>query len=389
MQHATLSSCTIFSHHSRSLESNLDCMRRIRQAICICIAVLFQAGFTVSDKDTFASSDVSLLMARHRHWSAQRAAFIRKQIRLQNNGARELPILQQPASDVRHDSYPLISGDTYRSVCHWVFDETTHSDWDASQVQAGHMIFVKTEMLDAFFTRLHPLILRPYVLISSNSDDPSPGPYVERLNDTTLSAWFGQNGDAEHPKFYPLPIGFPNQRWDHGNLTTLLEEATQSQVVQASKLLYVNLDIATNPRRQGIIDHLKAWQIVDTLFFAERRSHQQYLKDVKESMFVLSPPGNGLDCHRTWEAIFMGSIPVVASHSFDESSASSPVLVVKDFWQIQASQLLTYKHPSFKSRGVFANYWFKLFKVACHKAMQSEQHRLHDFSDKQRRDSRT
>jgi hypothetical protein len=28
--------------------------------------------------------------------------------------------------------------------------------------------------------------------------------------------------------------------------------------------------------------------------------------------FCVSPPGNGIDCHRTWEALYLGVIPVVA-----------------------------------------------------------------------------
>ena len=31
-----------------------------------------------------------------------------------------------------------------------------------------------------------------------------------------------------------------------------------------------------------------------------------------EFQFVMSPMGNGVDCHRTWEALAMGSIPVVS-----------------------------------------------------------------------------
>ena len=32
--------------------------------------------------------------------------------------------------------------------------------------------------------------------------------------------------------------------------------------------------------------------------------------------FVLSPPGHGLDCHRTWEAILLGAIPIVVDCAY-------------------------------------------------------------------------
>ena len=39
-------------------------------------------------------------------------------------------------------------------------------------------------------------------------------------------------------------------------------------------------------------------------------------------MFIISPPGNGIDTHRVWETIYAGSYPVVeknlSMNSFNE-----------------------------------------------------------------------
>jgi len=37
----------------------------------------------------------------------------------------------------------------------------------------------------------------------------------------------------------------------------------------------------------------------------------RYLKALAGHRFVASPEGNGLDCHRTWEALYLGTIPIV------------------------------------------------------------------------------
>ena len=62
-----------------------------------------------------------------------------------------------------------------------------------------------------------------------------------------------------------------------------------------------------------------------------------------EAKFVLSPPGNGIDCHRTWESIYLGAVPVVLSGFLSEELAESlPVLVVdsyKEFLQYSDSML--------------------------------------------------
>lgn len=352
-------------------------MGPIGQSAWVWIAALFTVCWTVNAKlDAHAEYCNNLTVAlRHQRWSEQRAAFIRRQIRHQTAQMRELPIRQPPANDARPDSYPFVSGDTYRSVCQWVFDETQHRDWHPSQVQAGDLIFVKTDMLDDFFSSIHPQIVEPYVLVSSNSDHSSPGSHAFRLNDSQLSAWFGQNGDAQHPKFYPLPIGLPNREWDHGNLATLLDKTLETHLLQKTHLLYVNLGVGSNPKRQGIVDDVRAWKAEDGVCFGKRGGHEQYLTDMKQSVFVLSPPGNGIDCHRTWEAILMGSIPIVKSSSaLGALAESSPIWAIDDFQQLKPAQLDTYIHTHVDASGVFANHWFRLFKHASHRAYASKQH---------------
>lgn len=315
-------------------------------------------------KTSVVSRPNRMMVSRTDLWYKSRGAFISQQINLEGV-SRALPIRQQPASQRRQDSYPLASGDTYRSVCHWLFDETGHNDWEPSMVQSGDLIFAKTDMLDMFFRSRHPLITKPYVLITSNSDHPSPGTHSDRLNDTNLFAWFGQNGDADHPKFHPLPIGFPNQEWDHGNFSTLKRQASSwKSKTKRPWLLYINVGTGSNPRRQKMTEYFKLWD-QHSVRFAERGTHEQYLEDMTNSRFVLSPPGNGIDCHRTWEATLMGAIPVILpSFSFGELAQSAPVLIVDDFQNLTCSQLIKYQYPSPDVSGVFADYWFKLFDQA-------------------------
>ena len=103
------------------------------------------------------------------------------------------------------------------------------------------------------------------------------------------------------------------------------------------------------------------------MYLTKRGSHEQYLSELKQSMFILSPPGNGIDCHRTWEAIL--SVPIVlSSFSFGALAESSPVWEVDDFPQLNSAQLHSYRHTRFDAPGVFANYWFILFKQASQQA---------------------
>jgi hypothetical protein len=46
--------------------------------------------------------------------------------------------------------------------------------------------------------------------------------------------------------------------------------------------------------------------------------------------FWLSPRGNGLDCHRTWEALYLDVIPIVWNSTLDPLYVDLPVIIIKD-----------------------------------------------------------
>ena len=72
-------------------------------------------------------------------------------------------------------------------------------------------------------------------------------------------------------------------------------------------------------------------------------------KVMKEYAYVLSPFGNGMDCHRTWEALLCGCIPIVRSSVFDELFAGLPVLIVKN-WSDISLELLVATIADFKDK---------------------------------------
>jgi hypothetical protein len=58
-----------------------------------------------------------------------------------------------------------------------------------------------------------------------------------------------------------------------------------------------------------------------------------------EYAFVVSPPGEGLDCHRTWEAMCLGCIPIMISTPLDDMFDGLPVLIVRS-WSDVSKELL-------------------------------------------------
>jgi hypothetical protein len=80
--------------------------------------------------------------------------------------------------------------------------------------------------------------------------------------------------------------------------------------------------------------------------------------------FVLSPYGNGMDCHRTWESICLGSIPIVLATNFKHMFKDLPVLIVNN-WSDITDKLLNdtieeYKTKTFNYDKITLSYWVKL-----------------------------
>ena len=257
-------------------------------------------------------------------------------------------------------SAPYISGDTFRSLCDFYLDEVNDTV-DPQKVQPGSCIFVSGDYLERFFSSKHPSISHPYILVSHNTDDVAPGPYGNYLNDPTLVAWFAQNVSLEHPKLHPIPIGIANKWWPHGK-TELLDHC-RNQVGTSSRehLVYLNFCVQTNA-----VVRTKVYEkfVKEAYCFAaQTKPWKDYLSDLGRAKFVLSPRGHGLDCLRTWEALYMGAIPVVQTSSMDSIFDGLPVVIVQSWDEVSESFLQQkYEEMSKKKYSyekLFTPYWFE------------------------------
>jgi hypothetical protein len=66
-----------------------------------------------------------------------------------------------------------------------------------------------------------------------------------------------------------------------------------------------------------------------------------YYDSLPHYKFVVSPQGNGIDCHRHYEALLAGAIPIIdAHHLLLEKYRDLPVLWTEDYGEITESYLL-------------------------------------------------
>ncbi|HLB40554.1 MAG TPA: hypothetical protein VJJ83_02080 [Candidatus Babeliales bacterium] len=291
------------------------------------------------------------------------------------------PGFKQTNLTKRPPSFPYISGDTFRALADHVFDETVHeldfAQINASLIRTGDSVFVKTDYLKRFFTQLHPRITATYILITHNSDRANPGDYAHYLDDPKLGHWFGCNPDLPQPqpKFTGIPIGLANayhgMHGEHGVMTAARRALQQKPKLHKRYLLGLNFAVLTNHTERGRVHALFNQKPYCKVFMDAknrgRQSYKNYLKDLTRTQFVISPHGAGLDCHRTWEALLLGSVPVVQSSTLDGLYTDLPVIVVPKWSQVTRkllrAQLAAHSTQNFKLERLFFPYWADLIST--------------------------
>ena len=233
-------------------------------------------------------------------------------------------------------SYPLISGDTYASLCDYQFDHElslTDLKKDAQSIK----LFLPAYLKDQFLSKLNSsdsdfssdvLIIHNYDNIPSNAE---MSVISKRFKDVYSVNWLGDKAIAS-----PIPIGLENWSLLRNGVPRDFLELINRGLLSTSKRsirILSSFSIGTNSiERNKAIEFSKSNS--DVFQMPSFASPKKYREMLANSAFVLSPPGNGADCHRTWEAIYLGAIPIVLKKYWPFSHVDLPVLVVEDWSEI-------------------------------------------------------
>lgn len=271
----------------------------------------------------------------------------------------------------RPSSEPYLSGDTFRKYCDHVFDIKDQANPET--IKRGDIVFVCSDphFLNEFFQKYHPLIKEPYILVTHNSDENITEKYKVYLESDKIYLWFAQNVAYIHPKLIPIPIGLENNVWQR-HYVEMINSLIIGGINQEEKryLAYMNFSTGTNNA-----ERLPAYNYFNKTPFcycSPRKGNVEYLRDVCHSIFIVSPHGNGLDCHRTWEALYLGAIPIVKRSTLDKMYEDLPVLIVDD-WSEATQEFLEKKYielsrRSYKLEKLYIQFWidtFEFYKKLC------------------------
>lgn len=220
----------------------------------------------------------------------------------------------------------VVNGFNFRTLCNKVIDaDTIH---DQRVYQSGDVVFCKTDLLLTFFSEISNTNYE-IVLVTHQSDYPISEELFSR-RPKNIKKWFAQNVDFQHPDLIPVPIGIENHAGPSKGTLIDLDFVEKELPIRREKQnkIYVNFN-NTHPNRFNVRAKLKNCE--HAFFSGGNLSSADYHREMAQYMFVASPRGNGIDCHRTWEALLVGSIPIVERHFMYDSYAGLPIIQI-DSW---------------------------------------------------------
>lgn len=232
------------------------------------------------------------------------------------------------------------------------------SDVSVDEIKKYKVIYVYTHFLNDFFNKFYNHLQEETILISHNSDLGIHQNMLHYLEGNKIKKWYCQNRETSHPKLFSIPIGLANSQWPHGNQSLITEIRNKNN--KKEFLVYKNFDINTNSYERNICNTITGNNGIP---LAPPKPIAEYWEFMSKSVFIVSPPGNGIDCHRIWEALYLKCVPVVRSHEAFSQFKHLPILFVNsweevtiDFLKEKSKDYLN-KENTFEIPELELNFW--------------------------------
>lgn len=229
---------------------------------------------------------------------------------------------------------------------------------DLDRLKRARSIFVYSDLLEIFFVIIAPNLDRPFVVLSHNGDIGVDPRFEQVIDNPLLLRWYAQNIEPgwRHPKLVSIPIGIANSQWLHGNLAPF---SSLPAYRDKSVWLYVNINVTTNQTYRSEIVRTLSCNPVAVV--EQGLSVDQYVRRVAQSRFVASPRGNGIDCHRTWETLYLGAVPVMARQDRVACLDGLPVLETEGWDDLPPERLREVwemvTRSAWRLESLYLSYW--------------------------------
>lgn len=219
----------------------------------------------------------------------------------------------------------LFCGNDFKYLCDASFDEEGFvENKKANSIFEEPLIFIKT---DYIFNVIDSVLKEPVRIITHNSDLCIDEKFLPILDSENIIHWYAQNTAVNHPKLSSIPIGIANPKWTHGDKQKIINCINKNN--KKTNHVYANFTVNTNAlERSFCLNSVNR----NGINFITNLPFEKYLDELSKSMFAISPNGNGIDCHKTWESLYLKTIPIVTKSINSSHYSDLPILII-DNWQ--------------------------------------------------------
>jgi len=263
-------------------------------------------------------------------------------------------------------------------------------------IKAGDIAWVKCRFVQTFCEQVLPKLKCPIVLLISDGDETFPSDCGNNfdieilLNNKLIIHVFAQNnsyqGSSTKVSSFPIGMDFhtiaykgKNGGWgetgspwkQEAKLNTILQRLNPTY--QRKKSAFVDFQCSDTMHgefkrylqfgedRKSIFQRLLPTGLIENGPWMKR---SKLWEKKGEYAFSISPHGNGLDCHRTWEDLVLGCIVIVKTSPLDNLYEGLPVVIINDWTEITPHNMArwlaqygdAFTNPSYREK-LTNEYW--------------------------------
>jgi len=242
----------------------------------------------------------------------------------------------------------IITGEKFQSLCHHHISKDEHKKFelqvdnhidvdkfDFTDFDNDELVYCNSSLLNAGKPKLIESKLyekleqfkNPFELVLHNSDQNFGEKQLKYLDIPNCKKIYTQNVNVIHDDVIPLPIGIANSFWKWGNLD-IHDEVLNTDIDKKSNFIYANF------RRVRDVNRLECYENVEKqkIPFVKNKKYKDYLNTLKTYKYCISPQGNGIDCYRMWESLYLKVIPICIRSTLVEYFAKLfPIYIIEDW----------------------------------------------------------
>jgi hypothetical protein len=248
-----------------------------------------------------------------------------------------------------------ISGEKFAKIADFVNGEELYCDIENRELKSINNIFYNDEEFIIIYSRpnyinlivdflLNNKIENKIKLITHNSD------YNIRHFNNIFYKQYSQNVDVISDNIQSIPIGLENSY----NFPDLRKIEKMKNILKENKksnnMLYINHDVNTNFSERGGIYNLFEGKYFSTVEKGRNGvDFDNYLYNIYNHDFVICPVGNGIDTHRTWECLYLGTIPIEKRNNNNRYYEGHLPICFVDSWEEVTIDFLKSEYDRIKS----------------------------------------